>query len=187
MTNIIDKIKINGVTYYLVPAAGEGGSGISPTITVTPFDGGQRLTITDVKGTKSVDILNGANGQNGAQGAPGKDGEPYVLTEADKDTIVQAAAAELGTRIEVRPQAVTVDGNRKRIYWEDLTGISDESFFMLSGYAPGYNHPVISLTIPVSLVRSGTDGYVAEQVGVTPDCIFVESATYLSCKLYVLK
>jgi hypothetical protein len=36
-----------------------GKDGISPTITVTEIDGGHKLTIVDVTGTKNIDILNG--------------------------------------------------------------------------------------------------------------------------------
>lgn len=58
----------------------DGKNGVSPTITITDIEGGHKLTIVDVNGTKTVDILNGANGsqgpkgETGAQGPAGKDG-----------------------------------------------------------------------------------------------------------------
>ena len=73
----INKIKINGVEYTL---GGAGGGGVSPTIEVTAIAGGTRLTIKDVTGTKTVNIMNGTN---------------YVLTDADKREIVQMVLAEL--------------------------------------------------------------------------------------------
>lgn len=51
--------------------SGEGGSGqdgqdgYSPTITVTNITGGHRVSITDVDGTKTFDVMDGANGTNG--------------------------------------------------------------------------------------------------------------------------
>ena len=183
MANIIDTLKINGTTYYLV-ASGEGGSGISPTINVTSFEGGQRLTITDVKGTKAVDILNGTNG---------KDGEPYTLTEADKAEIVQAAAAELGPRIEVRPQTVTTEGSSKLVYFENLTNISDKSFFLLSGCADTGNF-MMSRMIPVALMRNKItgymhegDGYVSMDVYVHENHFSVTNCSSLTCYLYVMQ
>ena len=53
-----------------------GGSGISPIITITPIDGGNRVEITDAEGTKYFDILNGTDGQDGV-------GESTGVTEAD--------------------------------------------------------------------------------------------------------
>ena len=41
---------------------GSGTDGYSPTITVTDIPGGHRLTITDVNGTKTVDIMDGTDG-----------------------------------------------------------------------------------------------------------------------------
>jgi hypothetical protein len=58
----------------------DGKNGVSPTITITDIEGGHKLTIVDVNGTKTVDILNGVNGsqgpkgETGAQGPAGKDG-----------------------------------------------------------------------------------------------------------------
>lgn len=37
-----------------------GTNGVSPTIKVEDIDGGHRLVITDVDGTKTVDIMDGA-------------------------------------------------------------------------------------------------------------------------------
>ena len=67
------------------PEAGEPGApgsdgkdGVSPTIAVEIIDGGHRITITDAKGTKSFDVMDGKDGSgsgSGTPGAPGKDGE----------------------------------------------------------------------------------------------------------------
>ena len=83
----INYIKINGKKY---PISGERGqAGVSPTIQVESIlDGhnilGYELTITDATGTKSLSLMNGS------------DGEPYELTEDDKQDIVQRVLTETG-------------------------------------------------------------------------------------------
>ena len=105
----------------------------SPTITVTDIDGGHRLTITDVNGTKTVDVMDGEDGVDGKDGvgivdiypvdvtdesgyantydialdngnvyssnvfngAKGDKGDPYTLTAADKQTIVDDVLTEI--------------------------------------------------------------------------------------------
>lgn len=53
----------------------DGKDGYSPTITVVPIAGGNRLTITDANGTKTVDVMDGEDGANGKDGAPGEKGD----------------------------------------------------------------------------------------------------------------
>lgn len=40
-------------------------NGVSPTISVTEIDGGHRVTITDVNGTQSFDVMDGEDGSGG--------------------------------------------------------------------------------------------------------------------------
>ena len=54
---------------------GESGKdGVSPTISVTNISGGHKLTIVDITGTKTIDVLNGADGQQGPAGPKGDAG-----------------------------------------------------------------------------------------------------------------
>lgn len=46
----------------------DGEDGVSPTLSVTDISGGHRLTITDAKGTKTVDIMDGDAGSDGVDG-----------------------------------------------------------------------------------------------------------------------
>ena len=46
----------------------DGQDGYSPTITVTNITGGHRVSITDVNGTKTFNVMNGTNGTNGTDG-----------------------------------------------------------------------------------------------------------------------
>lgn len=45
-----------------------GQDGVSPTISVSDITGGHRVTITDVNGTQSFDVLNGLDGVDGESG-----------------------------------------------------------------------------------------------------------------------
>lgn len=60
----------------------DGDDGFSPTVTVTAINGGHRVSITDVNGTKSFDILNGAQGDSGSVA------KYTVRTDLNKDTYI---------------------------------------------------------------------------------------------------
>jgi hypothetical protein len=64
---------------------GSGSDGFSPIVDVEEIEGGHRVTITDIDGTKTFDVLDGV------------DGEPYTLTEADKTDIANAVLDSLQT------------------------------------------------------------------------------------------
>lgn len=81
---------------YIEQGGGENGKdGFSPTISITPINNGHRITITDINGDHSFDVLNGEKGEKGEQG------EPYVLTEEDKEIIVQDVINSLPNGDEV--------------------------------------------------------------------------------------
>lgn len=69
---------------------GEGGSAVSPTIEITEIEGGHTVTVTDVYGSQSFDVMDGEKGEPGPAGA---DGEPYELTEEDEAKLVAAMLA----------------------------------------------------------------------------------------------
>lgn len=73
---------------------GGGADGFSPIVEVEEITGGHRVTITDVDGKKSFDVLNGVDGKDGANG---KDGDDYILTDADKTEIANAVLDALET------------------------------------------------------------------------------------------
>lgn len=52
----------------------DGEDGFSPTISISAITGGNRITITDTNGAKTIDVLNGKDGTNGKNGTNGKDG-----------------------------------------------------------------------------------------------------------------
>lgn len=55
-------------------AALKGADGVSPTITVTNITGGHVVTITDVNGTRSMNVMDGDDGATGPRGATGPAG-----------------------------------------------------------------------------------------------------------------
>lgn len=60
----------------------DGVDGFSPTCTFTAITNGYKLEITDINGTKSINILNGIDGKNGVDGKSGSDGfSPIAAVE----------------------------------------------------------------------------------------------------------
>lgn len=66
-----------------------GADGFSPTVAIETTETGTQVTITDLEGDKTFEVLNGKDGQDGEQGpqgepgADGKDGySPTVATQA---------------------------------------------------------------------------------------------------------
>ena len=49
----------------------DGADGVSPTIIVEEITGGHKVTITDVNGTQSFNVMDGVDGQDGQNGADG--------------------------------------------------------------------------------------------------------------------
>lgn len=93
------------------PAQGEPGTdgkdgedGYSPTIDVTKTEVGYNLTITDVNGTKTVEILNGTDGEDGYTPVKGVD----YFTEDDISEVA-SKAAELVSKDQITIDQVTPD------------------------------------------------------------------------------
>ena len=52
----------------------DGVDGVSPTLSVEAISGGHRVTITDVNGTQTFDVMDGIDGQDGQNGVDGSSG-----------------------------------------------------------------------------------------------------------------
>ena len=52
-----------------IEQGGGGEAGFSPTVSVVPIENGHRVTIKDINGDHSFDVMNGAKGERGARGA----------------------------------------------------------------------------------------------------------------------
>lgn len=66
-----------------IQGSGEGG-GFSPIVEIESIEGGHRVTITDIDGEKTFDVL---------------DGNDYVLTETDKTEIAELTAGIIDTSL----------------------------------------------------------------------------------------
>jgi hypothetical protein len=82
LDEINGRLSYNGV---VLGAGGGSGGGVSPVVKIEKIDGGHRITITDIDGSKRFDVLDG------------KDGNDYVLTDTDKTEIANAVLDSLQT------------------------------------------------------------------------------------------
>lgn len=71
------------ITRNDLPEGGNGVDGFSPVVNIAKIEGGHRVSVVDSTGEKSFDVLDG------------KKGDPYTLTEADKNAIVEAVKEAL--------------------------------------------------------------------------------------------
>lgn len=60
---------------------GTGADGYSPTVNVTNIEGGHKVTITDVNGAKSFDVMDGATGTKGEKGDKGDKGDAFTFND----------------------------------------------------------------------------------------------------------
>ncbi len=79
------------------PSGGSGADGFSPTVEITEIDGGHKVSVTDVSGTKSFDVL---DGQNGADGINGKDG--VSATHSWDGTVLTVTSANGTTSADLK-------------------------------------------------------------------------------------
>lgn len=80
----------------------DGTNGVSPTITVTEIDGGHQLSITDVNGTQTVDILDGEDGTGGVA-------EEHTHTMSDITDYVAPDLSEYALKTDI-PTVPSLDG-----------------------------------------------------------------------------
>lgn len=72
------------------PAGNPGQDGVSPTLSVSTITGGHRISITDVNGTTTVDVMDGQDGTDGVSPevtiATITGGHSVTITDADHPT-----------------------------------------------------------------------------------------------------
>ena len=118
------------------PAGGSGSDGFSPTVSVTEITGGHQVSITDINGTSTFDVMDGADGQAGASGSDGYSPtvsvEPisggHRVTITDKNgsntfNVMDGSDAEKGIAYSTTNEVLTGDTwiNGKPIYCKVLT------------------------------------------------------------------
>lgn len=96
-----------------------------------------------------------------------------------------------GGGLEARPQTVLEYPDGITCYWEDLSNISDTSFFVVSGVSDrGEGAYLFSYTVPVSLVKSveQVESYMmlGDEVSIRDEHFAVLGATTLTVTLYVV-
>lgn len=56
---------------------------VSPKVSTEAIEGGHRVTVTDVDGSKTFDVMDGHNGEPGGPGEPGQDGVSPTISVAE--------------------------------------------------------------------------------------------------------
>lgn len=167
---------------------GTGKDGFSPTVSVTETTSGHTVSITDINGTKSFDVLNGQNGEQGLQGDKGDKGDKGVdgytpvkgvdyFTNADKNELVNSVIEQTG--IDIIPDYViteaesvidrVIDAQGKRTF--TFAAISDLHYGN-GGYTDGILHATQALKYidsrikldAVAILGDYTDGYPASDL-----------------------
>lgn len=121
------------------PEGPAGADGISPTVSFSAIDGGNRMTVTDADGTKSVDVMNGKDGKDGEQGPAGLAGKDATINGENAIELVE------GENVKIKQ-----DGRRVIISAESGTNFdTNETLDMQDG--------VLGVTNPVNGVISQED------------------------------
>jgi hypothetical protein len=79
-----DKSDIVKAIIEELPENSGGKDGVSPTVDVEEIEGGHRVTITDIDGTESFDIINGVDGYTPIKGVDyfdGLKGDPFTYED----------------------------------------------------------------------------------------------------------
>ena len=77
----------------------DGEDGVSPVVSITEIDGGYRITIADVNGEKSFDVMDGSDGEDGQDGEDGHTPQKGVdyFTSTEKAEMVNEVLSSLPT------------------------------------------------------------------------------------------
>lgn len=93
----------------------DGKDGFSPTVVVTEITGGHRVSITDVYGVKTFDVMDGADGKDGEDGQDGAGGTSYVVGDIIVTSTNENPASRYGGTWEL------FDKHLKRAYYDKNT------------------------------------------------------------------
>ena len=115
---------VDDVKGSLLKPGPPGQDGVSPSISIIAIDGGHRITIKDVEGEKSVDIMDGAKGDKGDPGQKGDTGPAGP---------VSVAVEEVSRTVDTNRTSVTVFDHNVTFTNPD----GSETSFTVKGGDPG--------------------------------------------------
>lgn len=75
----------------------DGADGVSPSVSVSAITGGNRVSITDVYGIKTFDVMDGIDGTDGSDGQDGSPGQDGVSATHSWDGTVLTITSASGT------------------------------------------------------------------------------------------
>ena len=139
-----------------------GQDGVSPTVSVATISGGHRVSITDVNGTQTFDVMDGEDGDGSGDGTSGADGVTFYPSVAEDGTLswtndggltnpdpvnIKGADGEDGQ--DGAPGADGEDGTRGAIYHKVTTAPTSYTT-AIGDYTPKYR-----ILIDTALSQSG--------------------------------
>ena len=155
---------------------------VSPKVSTEAIEGGHRVTVTDVDGSKSFDVMDGERGLPGLNGLNGQDGETPLMMAVKSGTTttvtfstskyqesfdIEDGAAGAPGRNGISPQAtVTKDGSTATIRISDLSGVTTAT--VSDGATGAQGEPGqdgISPTITVTDITGGHNVTITDATG----------------------
>ncbi len=108
------------------PAGADGQDGFSPTVSIAPNEtnDGTMVTITDVNGAKSFEVLNGENGEPGPQGPQGPQGDPGP--QGPPGPAGSGADLTPGEGIEIKGETISLSLPTKAVTLAAYNALSEE-------------------------------------------------------------
>lgn len=141
-------------------AGSPGKDGYSPSVTVVPITGGNRVTITDANGIKTFDVMDGSDGKDGNTGPAGKDGLPGTPGKDGKDG-VSVSHKWNGTVLEVTSASGTSSADlRGEQGIQGVQGIQGERGLPGTPGEDGY-----SPTVSIATITGGHRVTIADATG----------------------
>lgn len=153
----------------------KGTDGVSPTVTIKAVTGGHKVSITDIGGTQSFDVLDGAKGEQGVQGIPGEagakgdPGEAATITIGSVTSGTQASVENAGTANAAVLNFVLPKGEKGDT---GLQGVTGEAGAKGEQGEPGKNgtdgkngEDGFSPTVAVEAVEDGTKVTITDKTG----------------------
>lgn len=150
---------LNNIESGIIALENSGGSGVSPSISVSTITGGHRLTIKDVSGTKTVDVMDGTDGTSvtvSSVNQNSNDNGISVVTFSDgkKLNIKNGSAGTSVTITKVNQN--TADGGTSVVTFSDGKTLNIRNGS--SGYTPMKGKDYFTAADKAEMVEEVTEG-----------------------------